>query len=644
MCGIFGFVLGRADSFHSGSFEAAVRTLFTLSEPRGKEASGLLVAVGRRVEILKRPLRAGQFLASRDFAEFSASTASLVSRGGGGLDGPLVVMGHSRLVTNGAEVLGENNQPVVSGRTIGVHNGIITNTERLTRRHPSVRPLGDLDSEVLFRLIENRARETRNIQGAVSRAFAELLGTASIGCLYDCRRLLLATNVGSLYFTHDPEKGRLVFTSERYSLEQFLERTPWPVSGAVRQLAAGTGFWLDLLSGTSTVFDLREPAAATGDCAPATEAPVVIEHTPSARIRTLRRCTQCILPSTYPFITFDDQGRCNYCRDHQPPRLAGRPALEAELSRHRRTDGRPDCIVAFSGGRDSSYGLHLLKRELGMNPVAFSYDWGMVTAIARRNQARLCGKLGVEHIMRAADIPRKRRYMRKNIQAWLKRPHLGMIPLFMAGDKFFYQVARALRRELRIPLVVFCAGNPLERTDFKGGFAGVRESAHGQRLFAFSLQNKVQLGLFYGLQYLRNPAYFNESFADSMGSFVETFIARDDFLYLYHYLPWDEETINRTLRDEYDWETAPHTDNCWRIGDGYTTFINHIYFTLAGFSEFDVFRSQQVRAGILTRDQALSLAARENQADLGVLHEFAGQVGLNLEEVLVRIESAPRLY
>ncbi|MBW2453095.1 MAG: hypothetical protein JRI68_01215, partial [Deltaproteobacteria bacterium] len=135
-----------------------------------------------------------------------------------------------------------------------------------------------------------------------------------------------------------------------------------------------------------------------------------------------------------------------------------------------------------------------------------------------------------------------------------------------------------------------------------------------------------------------------ESFGESLRSFFETFIARDDFLYLYHYLPWDEETINRTLRDEYDWETAAHTDNSWRIGDGYTTFINHIYVTLAGFSEFDVFRSQQIRAGILTRDEALGLVARDNQPDLSVLHEFAAQVGLNLEEVLVRIEAAPRLY
>ena len=35
----------------------------------------------------------------------------------------------------------------------------------------------------------------------------------------------------------------------------------------------------------------------------------------------------------------------------------------------------------------------------------------------------------------------KRTNIRKNIKAWLKKPDLGMIPLFMAGDKFFFYYA-----------------------------------------------------------------------------------------------------------------------------------------------------------------------------------------------------------
>ena len=72
-----------------------------------------------------------------------------------------------------------------------------------------------------------------------------------------------------------------------------------------------------------------------------------------------------------------------------------------------------------------------------MNPIAFTYDWGLVTDLARRNCARICGKLGVEHIIRTPNIAKKRKFVRQNIEAWLKKPELGMIPLFMAGDKAF---------------------------------------------------------------------------------------------------------------------------------------------------------------------------------------------------------------
>ena len=69
-----------------------------------------------------------------------------------------------------------------------------------------------------------------------------------------------------------------------------------------------------------------------------------------------------------------------------------------------------------------------------------TYDLGMVTDLARRNIARICGTLGVENIIVAADIHWKRENIKKNIIALLKSPELGMIPLFMAGDKYFFCV------------------------------------------------------------------------------------------------------------------------------------------------------------------------------------------------------------
>jgi hypothetical protein len=359
--------------------------------------------------------------------------------------------------------------------------------------------------------------------------------------------------------------------------------------------------------------------------------------------RALRRCTRCILPETFPGIRFDESGVWSVCNGNRPQPPRGKEALLALVEPYRRKNG-PDCIVAVSGGRDSSYGLHYLKTELGLNPVAYTYDWGMVTDLARRNISRLCAKLGIEHVIRSPDIPAKRRNIRKNIEAWLRQPDLGMVPLFMAGDKLFYHYGRTLRSQLGIDLVFFCAGNELERTEFKTGFCNIQESQHGQVLWKYSISNKIALALYYVSRFLRNPAYLNSSLIDSAAAYWATYIARDDFVYFYHYIPWNEDVIQSTLKREYDWEVAGDSATTWRIGDGTAAFYNFIYHTIAGFSEHDTFRSNQIRAGLIGREEGLALAERDNRPRWESMREYAALVGFNLEEALTIINATPKIF
>ena len=52
------------------------------------------------------------------------------------------------------------------------------------------------------------------------------------------------------------------------------------------------------------------------------------------------------------------------------------------------------------------------------NIISVSYDWGMITELARRNQSRVTGKLGVEHGLQ--QIYQKEKNIRKNLYAWLE--------------------------------------------------------------------------------------------------------------------------------------------------------------------------------------------------------------------------------
>lgn len=345
-----------------------------------------------------------------------------------------------------------------------------------------------------------------------------------------------------------------------------------------------------------------------------------------------------------PFIEFDENGVCNYCREYKAIKVKGEEAFLERLKSRIRGNSGYDCVLSFSGGRDSSYALHYLKKELGLNPVAFTYDWGMVADIGRRNQARMVGKLGVEHVIVAADITKKRKFIRENISAWLRRPHLGMVPLFMAGDKMVEHYVTRVARVRGIENIILCRGNELETTEYKFGFLKVKNSEPNGVMHDMPLHARVQLAFSAGQQYILNPGYFNSSMLDTLFAYAVTCMMKFDFTYIWHYIKWDEEKIVRTLIDDYGWETSPDTALTWRTDDGTSPFYNYIYCAVAGFTENDAFRSNQIREGIITRQEALKLVKEENSPRLNQIKDYLKKIGLDYSYVMRRIDSIPKMY
>ena len=552
---------------------------------------------------------------------------------------------------------------MITGGAVALHNGIIVNDRALAARYPTLERAGELDSEVLAGVLRKKLADNHDLIAATRATFAELEGSASVAMLFDdLDAMLLATNTGSLFQLsfHAVGQGQddapiaIAFASERFILQRVLEDKALADRlghATIEQVRAGHGLIVQLRTLERHAFALAPDAkAASRDEAPAPSALVapnghhveIVDH--SAHAERLKRCTRCILPETYPYVDFDEHGVCRYCRTWKKIEVKGEQALLDAVAPYRSKDGSPDVIVAFSGGRDSSYGLHYVKQTLGMNPVAFTYDWGMVTDLARRNCARVCGKLGVEHIIRSADITAKRRYVRKNIEAWLKKPELGMVTLFMAGDKEFYSHARQLRDETGIKLVIFCTGNMIEDAPYKTGLMGVPQDDHGNVLTFMSMRNKLGMLAYFAKNYARNPAYINESMTDTWNAFWQTFVVKDDFLYLYQYLPWNEDLIVNTIRGQYDWEIAEDTTTTWRIGDGTAAFYNYIYQTIAGFTEDDCMLANMVREGDLTRDEAMRRSREFGKPRWQSIREYAQLIGFSAEEALAVINAAPKLY
>ena len=102
-------------------------------------------------------------------------------------------------------------------------------------------------------------------------------------------------------------------------------------------------------------------------------------------------CSRCIYDDRIPYITFDADGVCNYCRLHDqlqqeyPTGDEGMAHLRelAEQIKHAGRNCKYDVVIGVSGGCDSSFMVHLAKEKLGLRPLAAHFDntWNSKTAV-----------------------------------------------------------------------------------------------------------------------------------------------------------------------------------------------------------------------------------------------------------------------
>ncbi len=115
------------------------------------------------------------------------------------------------------------------------------------------------------------------------------------------------------------------------------------------------------------------------------------------------RCRQCLISDSVPGADLDTNRLCRFCREDDPAaraaeeaaRLAREDDLEQAL-RDCRGRGEYDCLVPLSGGKDSVYLLHRLKREYGLKVLAFTTDIN-IPPIAWDNIRRAVTALDIDH-------------------------------------------------------------------------------------------------------------------------------------------------------------------------------------------------------------------------------------------------------
>lgn len=601
MCGIFGIISDSKVNLKKLSI------LAKNARQRGKDSSGFLESDG-----LKYTINRYDYDLNKSIKNINPKSK--------------IVIGHSRLVTNSMI----DNQPVSKHEITVIHNGIIVNFEKLFNNYKLKQDL-KVDTEIIVELFNFFLNQGKDLKIIINSVLSVLEGCAS--CVVHIKKLgkiVLFTNNGSLYLGN--KNKDIYISSESYSLKKIkcdkIQKVNDPII-------------IDTPLSEKKIH-IEDHKAKRINLVPEILKSSTKEKLLIYNANHIKRCTKCILPSNFPFILFDKEGVCNYCRNYKKKYEnfninKEKQNFENILNNYKIKNNNIDCIVPLSGGRDSCYGLHLIVKELGLKPITFTYDWGLVTDLARRNISRMCYKLNIENIIVADNIELKRSNINKNVSAWLKKPHLGMVNIFTAGDKHFYRFLEKIKKQNQIDLNIW-SYNPFEITHFKHGFLGVKPNFYNKRVYNQGLIGQLEYQLKRLKVMLGNLSYFNSSLIDTyLGEFGRSVRKHHDYFYLFNFFKWNENEINETLLNTYKWEKSIDTDSTWRIGDGAAPFYNYIFYTMAGFTEFDTFRSNQIREGYLSREEALKLVNVENKPRYQGIKWFLDAINLDFDKTITRI-------
>lgn len=172
--------------------------------------------------------------------------------------------------------------------------------------------------------------------------------------------------------------------------------------------------------------------------------------------RRYQVCACCVMDTTDDFITFDDNGVCQRCKEYEErilPTWKHGNQHEEELKRllddiKRKGKGKKyDCILGLSGGLDSSYMLHLAVKEWGLRPFVFHIDAGWNLPVAENNLRKLTEKLNVELHVEKMDWEE----MRQMQLAWFRT---GLHNLDSPQDHAFIALIDKYSRKLGVKYIL----------------------------------------------------------------------------------------------------------------------------------------------------------------------------------------------
>jgi N-acetyl sugar amidotransferase len=312
-------------------------------------------------------------------------------------------------------------------------------------------------------------------------------------------------------------------------------------------------------------------------------------------------CKTCLMPSSRPRIEFDDEGICNACRNAESKQTIDWEARKREflsiVEPYRSRNGNYDCVVPWSGGKDSSSIAWRLKFEFGLNPLLVTFSPLIPNEVGAYNREQMI-LAGFDHLM-VRPNQRVSRYLAKRFFSERGNPKVHW-------DAGVNSVPIQVAVNYNIPLVFYA-----EHGESEYGGRVLSEEHKKIRDFAEVLehqigddpQNWVDGSVSSGdvLPYLYPPV----EKVDAVG--VKA-------MYFAYFFRWSMFENYEYIKSKIDFHTAlgGRTDGTFTDFDSLDDKIDDVYYYLQfikfGFGRAIRDASRMINNGHLTRSKGLELA------------------------------------
>ncbi len=348
----------------------------------------------------------------------------------------------------------------------------------------------------------------------------------------------------------------------------------------------------------------------------------------------MKSCTKCVMPETAETLAFDGQGVCSVCRQVEfkqttidwPARRLELDGLLAPI----KGQNDYDCIVPFSGGKDSTFTLWHLVRECGLKPLVVRFDHGFMRPTVNENNLRTFRTLGVDVHSFTPNWQVVRKLMfealrRRGDFCWHCHTGIFAYPMWVAVEK-------------KIPLVIW--GEP--SAEYSSFYGYDEDEEVDERRF----NTIVNLGI--------NAEDMLGMLDDTVGGYRVT--ARDLKPYTYppheelrklrlrsvclgSYIPWDVRKQVDIIKAELGWqgdevEGVPPQYDYEKIECFMQGVRDYIKFLKRGFGRTTHLTSIDIRNGRLARDEAEQLVREYDGKRPGSLDIFLKYLGMNEAEFM----------